>query len=119
MSARATSSVRPPCPRGPTFDRRQICLNCPGARARWGVPEEAVLGSANLQEADLDYADLQGANLVGANLQGANLPIASLQGKYVSSTSVVGQQRKSSVGLEMSALGGKADLIFGRPDVCS
>ncbi len=25
-----------PCPREPTFDRHKICLNCPGARARWG-----------------------------------------------------------------------------------
>ncbi len=30
-----------------------------------------------------------------------------------------GQQRKSSVGLGMSAPGGKADLNFGRLDVCS
>jgi len=30
----------------------------------------------------------------------------------------LGQKRKSSVGLEMSALGGKADLNFGRLEVC-
>ncbi len=30
----------------------------------------------------------------------------------------LGQKRKSSVDLGMSALGGKADIIFGRLDVC-
>ncbi len=30
----------------------------------------------------------------------------------------LGQQRKSSVDLGMSALGGKADFDFGRLDVC-
>ncbi len=29
-----------------------------------------------------------------------------------------GQKRKSSVGFGMSALGGKADIIFGPPHVC-
>ncbi len=32
--------------------------------------------------------------------------------------SAVGQKRKSSVGLGMSALGGKANLKFGSLDVC-
>ncbi len=31
----------------------------------------------------------------------------------------LGQKQKSSVGLGMSGLGGKADFDFGRPDVCS
>ncbi len=30
----------------------------------------------------------------------------------------LGQNRKSSVGLGMSAFGGKADIDFERPDVC-
>ncbi len=30
----------------------------------------------------------------------------------------LGQKQKSSVGLGMSAFGGRADLIFGRLDVC-
>jgi hypothetical protein len=40
--------------------------------------------------------------------------------EYASSvaTSVVGQQRKSSVGLGMSALGGKAEVDFGQREVC-
>ena len=33
-------------------------------------------------------------------------------------TSAVGQKRKSSVGFGMSVAGGKADLNFGRLDVC-
>ena len=33
-------------------------------------------------------------------------------------TSAVGQKRKSSVGLGMSASGGKADIDFGRLNVC-
>ena len=32
--------------------------------------------------------------------------------------SPVGQNRKSSVGLGMSVVGGRADLNFGRLDVC-
>ena len=33
-------------------------------------------------------------------------------------TSVVGQNRKSSVGLGMSGVGGKAEVEFGRLEVC-
>ncbi len=41
----------------------------------------------------------------------------NLQACAVTSTSVVGQKRKSSVGFGMSVVGGKAEVDFGRPDV--
>ena len=34
------------------------------------------------------------------------------------STSALGQQRKSSVSFKMSPVGGKAEVVFGRLDVC-
>ncbi len=34
-------------------------------------------------------------------------------------TSALGQNRKSSMSLGMSAVGGKAEVDFGRPHVCS
>ncbi len=43
---------------------------------------------------------------------------AGATGVTMSATSALGHKRKSSVGLGMSVVGGKAELNFGRLNVC-
>jgi len=47
-----------------------------------------------------------------------NIPFQT-EADVVARMSPVGQQRKSSVGLGMSGVGGRADIDFGPLDVCS